>query len=306
MSFDRATLDRTIAANGPVIRVVLAEVRGSVPRGVGTAMLVWADGQSGTIGGGALEWEAVQRARRMLPGESDRQVWSLPLGPSLGQCCGGAVVLLAERYAETPAEDAFPLARPVTARGAMPTSVATAQPADARLIDGWLVEPLARPVHAVWIWGAGHVGTALAAVMAPLPDTAITWVDEPGRLPATAPEGFTLLPAPDMARAMTLAPRDAHHLVLTYSHDIDLALCHAALTHGFATCGLIGSDTKWARFRSRLRSLGHSDAQISGIDCPIGDPALGKHPQAIAVGVAARHLNRVNGRAEAPVRAGVG
>nr|MCE2749619.1 XdhC family protein [Rhodobacter sp.] len=84
----------------------------------------------------------------------------------------------------------------------------------------------------------------------------------------------------------------ADHLVLTFSHALDLELCHRLLTHGFASLGLIGSQTKRARFRSRLRALGHSDPQIARIRCPIGDPALGKHPQAIAIGVAQDILHR--------------
>ncbi|HEY0274759.1 MAG TPA: XdhC family protein, partial [Paenirhodobacter sp.] len=87
-----------------------------------------------------------------------------------------------------------------------------------------------------------------------------------------------------------LAPADARHLILTFSHALDLDLCHRLLRHGFSRCGLIGSASKWARFRSRLSALGHSDAQILRIACPIGDPTLGKHPQAIAVGVAAALL----------------
>lgn len=81
------------------------------------------------------------------------------------------------------------------------------------------------------------------------------------------------------------------HLVVTYSHALDLALCHALLGHGFAALGLIGSASKRARFRARLAALGHAPAQIDRIDCPIGDPALGKHPQAIAIGVAAALLS---------------
>jgi Xanthine and CO dehydrogenases maturation factor, XdhC/CoxF family len=69
---------------------------------------------------------------------------------------------------------------------------------------------------------------------------------------------------------------------------MDLALCHAALGRGFAFAGLIGSHSKWARFRNRLRVLGHGDAAIARICCPIGQKSLGKHPQAIAVGVAAQ------------------
>jgi xanthine dehydrogenase accessory factor len=90
---------------------------------------------------------------------------------------------------------------------------------------------------------------------------------------------------------MAHAPEAARHVILTYSHDIDLALCDAALRRGFAGCGVIGSDTKWARFRRRLAALGHAEEAIARIDCPIGDRTLGKHPQAIAVGVAAGLLS---------------
>ncbi|MEM8538326.1 MAG: XdhC family protein, partial [Pseudomonadota bacterium] len=96
----------------------------------------------------------------------------------------------------------------------------------------------------------------------------------------------TTLVAADPPRIVKHAPPDAHHLILTYSHEIDLALCHALLSHGFQSAGLIGSATKWARFRSRLAALGHEAAQISRITCPIGDPTLGKHPAEIALGVA--------------------
>ena len=85
---------------------------------------------------------------------------------------------------------------------------------------------------------------------------------------------------------MRHAPPSAEHLVLTYSHALDLEICHRLLSHGFARAGLIGSATKWARFRKRLLALGHSEVSIARITCPIGDPALGKHPQAIAIGVA--------------------
>jgi len=125
------------------------------------------------------------------------------------------------------------------------------------------------------------------ATLAPLPGLALTWVDTgPERFPDPLPEGVTTLPAPEIAAAMRLAPPGAHHLILTYSHPLDLALCDAALRHGFASAGLIGSATKRARFRSRLQQMGHGADAIARIACPIGDTTLGKHPQAIAVGVA--------------------
>jgi xanthine dehydrogenase accessory factor len=96
----------------------------------------------------------------------------------------------------------------------------------------------------------------------------------------------------DLAEAVAEAPVGSEHLVMTFSHALDLELCHRLLGHGFRSCGLIGSATKWARFRSRLEALGHQPTQIARIQCPIGDPALGKHPQTIAIGVAAAFLSR--------------
>ena len=275
MTLDRARLGAALDTHGAVARVLVADARGSVPRGVGTEMLVWADGFDGTIGGGALEWRALAVARDVLAEGAPRSL-RLPLGPSLGQCCGGSVTLVVERL------DAVP-----------PRPWARAVPGAAGPLvrDGLLVEADARPGRPVWVWGAGHVGRALAGVLAPLPALAVTVLDEPERMPPL-PGAVTPLAAADLPRAMPLAPPEAEHLILTYDHEIDLALCHAALGHGFARCGLIGSATKWARFQARLRDLGHAADAIARIDCPIGDPALGKHPQAIAVGVAARLLSQ--------------
>ena len=295
MSLDRAAIARLLAVHGPVARVVVASHQGSAPREAGAAMLVWAGGQEGTIGGGALEHEAAARARALLGGGGP-EVARLPLGPALGQCCGGAVTLVFERFtpdtlAAIPESGAY--ARPVLPMaGAMPLAIHKAL-ARARgegvvavhLSQGWFIEPIAQPRRQIWIWGAGHVGRALVDVLRPLPDFALTWVDFAPERFAPAP-GVTLRHAPNPADLVTLAPRRAEHLILTYSHALDLDLCHRLLGHGFASAGLIGSASKWARFQSRLRGLGHDLESIERITCPIGDPALGKHPQAIAIGVA--------------------
>lgn len=298
MSFDLAALRAAVAAHGRVARVVVAEVMGSAPREVGAAMLVWPGGQAGTIGGGALELMASREALAR-PGLRRHA-----LGPGLGQCCGGAVVLLTEVH------DAASVAalegQEVIARGPgdMPLAVrrlldqarGRGLPPAPRLVQGWMVEPVQPPRDPVWIWGAGHVGRALVAVLAPLPDLALSWVDTgPERFPDAVPEDVTVLPAADPLRLVPHAPPQAAHLVLTYSHELDLQICHALLGHGFGFAGLIGSDSKWARFCSRLRALGHADAQISRICCPIGQKSFGKHPQAIAIGVAAQLVRRQKG-----------
>ena len=338
--FDLTALAQALATHGRVARVVIAAHDGSSPREVGAAMLVWGDslkngGQSGTVGGGALEFEAAAKARGLLAARppapslthaggrgpvapvTDRSaVHSAPpsplvgdglsggaactdrvaLGPSLGQCCGGAVTLWSEVFDALPVPEAGVIAR---GPGDMPLAVkrllAAARgqgirPATA-LVQGWLVEPVAELDRQVWVWGAGHVGRALVSVLAPLPGIAVTWVDVAAeRFPEVVPDNVTVVPASDPALLADHAPDGAEHLILTYSHALDLELCHRLLNRGFRSCGLIGSATKWARFRSRLKALGHEASEIGRIRCPIGDPSLGKHPQAIAVGVAAELL----------------
>lgn len=240
------------------VTITVLRVQGSAPRDVGTTMQVFAVGQNGTIGGGALEWEATALAREMLNQSQPDMQRVMPLGPDLGQCCGGTVTL--------------GFVRGETA-----------------------IQP---PQPPLWIWGAGHVGRAILAVMAPFDDRTITVVDTTmDRMPKELPQDVIPLVASDPVRVVQHAPTDADHLILTYSHDIDLALCDALLRHRFGSVGLIGSDTKWARFRRRLHAMGHTSEQIARIACPIGDPALGKHPQAIALGVATAMLTtqRVKG-----------
>lgn len=299
MGFNLKGLEQAVACHGRVVRVVIATVQGSSPRDVGAAMLVWKDGQSGTIGGGALEYQAAGAARAM---SGKARLTQHSLGPDLGQCCGGAVQLLAEVYdaeAVRMLANTEVVARPVGPQTEMPLAVkrvlATARAQGrapiAQLLQGWMIEPIAKPERALWIWGAGHVGRAFVDVMAPLPELAITWVDTGlERFPADIPANVAVLPAVNPLDLVRHAPVDAQHLIVTYSHALDLELCHALLGHGFGFTGLIGSKSKWARFRGRLRALGHSEGQIARITCPIGDPELGKHPTAIAIGVATELL----------------
>ena len=297
MSLDLAYLARA-AAHGPFVRVLVAAVQGSTPREAGAEMLVWPDRTEGTIGGGQLEFEAIARARSTPTARAER----IPLGPAMGQCCGGAVTLT---YEPMDAGSIAKIDEPFHARPLgnpeMPLGVRRAL-ARARdrgetpplLIENWLIEPVAPARLPLWVWGAGHVGRAIVSTLAPLPDLALNWLDTGADRFPTLPHGVTQMIAENPAHLATLAPRHAHHLILTYSHALDLELCHRLLDHGFASCGLIGSVTKWARFRKRLSVLGHSDAQISRIACPIGDPTLGKHPQAIAIGVAGTLLRELS------------
>jgi xanthine dehydrogenase accessory factor len=307
MGFDRDGTRRLAALHGPVIRVVVAEIAGSTPREVGAAMVVWKDGQEGTIGGGTLEHEATLAARKMLAEGGAARVDRMPLGPTLGQCCGGSVTLLHERWDEAglAALDGPVVARALPGKATeMPLAVkrllararGEGTSATARVVQGWFVEPIARPKRELWVWGAGHVGRAIVTTMAALPDLRITWVDTAADRFPDLPDGVVQRIAANPADLVAEAPANAEHLVLTFSHALDLELCHRLLGHGFARLGLIGSATKWARFRSRLQALGHPAERILRIDCPIGRVEYGKHPQAIAIGVAAEFLERGRAR----------
>ena len=233
------------------IFVEVTATRGSAPRDAGTAMQITLDSIDGTIGGGALVHQAIAHARRLLAEGRFEDSQTLPLGPGLGQCCGGAVSL---RYTTAP--------RPLDAAPPLP------------LPDVQSDTPL-------WLWGAGHIGRAVVAACPPRA-FAITWIDSArDRFPDHVPPRVAITPTADMPRLAVHAPQNAHHLIFTYSHDIDLALCAALLKRGAETVGLIGSDTKKSRFSRRLRNMG---LDPSGIICPIGDKSLGKLPAQIAHG----------------------
>lgn len=303
MGFDVSELQEAVANHGTVVRVVIAAIRGSSPREVGASMLVWKDGQSGSIGGGTLEFEAVKTAR--AGGRTGLSHHAL--GPELGQCCGGAVSLLKEVYdpAAIADLDEDVIARRVSGPDTAPMSVkrlltqARGQgiAPEPQLIDGWMIEPVHHPKRSLWIWGLATLGVHWFRCSLLVPDVQITWVDtSESRFPKDVPDGVITVPAANPAELVQHAPSAAEHLIVTYSHTLDFELCHRLLGQEFAFAGLIGSKTKWARFRSRLAALGHTAPRIADINCPIGDPALGKHPQMIAVGVAASLLRPVQTR----------
>ncbi len=300
---DLRDLAEATARHGTVVRITVADHKGSTPRETGTSMIVSRTATIGTIGGGNLEFEATRRARAMLENGPQAAILRQALGPMLKQCCGGAVTLVSEVFDQSrlamaqelsgasgfwarPIEDAFAPMPGALARALKRAAETGTLPAT-QLQGGWLVEPTRQFRRQVYIYGAGHVGRALACVLAPLPGFQTALVDlraeQFADLPASIDKHWNTQPTEVMAKASA----DAIHIIMTPEHDFDLELCHQALKQECGMIGLIGSRTKWARFKSRLAALGHEPAQIARITCPIGDPALGKNPQAIAIGVAA-------------------
>lgn len=270
-----ADLITAIEAEGRAAVVMVAEAKGSVPREAGAAMLVTPSRTAGTIGGGTVEHRAVAHAREML-GEADPspEILDFPLGPALDQCCGGHMRVAFAAF------DAGDLDRLQAAPG---------------LLSLWEGGPLMRDetvTRPILIYGAGHVGTALARALAPLP-FAVRWID--ARLdafPADVPAGVETVATPLPEAEAETAPADALHVVLTHSHALDMEIVGAIMARGdFAYCGLIGSATKKALFLRRLRERGIPEARLARLTCPIGVPGLSdKRPGVIAASVAVQLL----------------
>ena len=290
-----AARDR-IGRDGAVVRASLVSVRGSAPREAGAMMLITARDIWQTIGGGTLEYEVMAKARAMLAapaGPWHRQVISAALGPDMGQCCGGHVKVLLERF---DAAEAAELAGLVACRRLAHPLAGTASPVEAGDAEIGLtadrsafVAPVAQPGRPLFLYGAGHIGRALAPYLVAL-QLDLHWVDiEDARFPADLPAGMTRLVAADPVVIAAHAPTDAIHLVITHNHALDEALCHRILSGaGFARLGLIGSATKAARFRARLAKAGITPAALDRLVCPVGLPQItGKHPARVALSIAA-------------------
>jgi xanthine dehydrogenase accessory protein XdhC len=255
-----SALHELLARGEPAVLVEVAALKGSAPREAGARMLVTARAIHGTIGGGRLEWEATLRARTLLEGNEPSALLEVPLGPEIGQCCGGFVSLRLRR-----ADDAL--------RAELE---AIEQAEDEKL-------PL------VLLFGAGHVGKALASALAPLP-LRVRWIDgRAGEFPDPPIPGPEVVISERALAAVDAAPAGASYLVLTHSHALDSMVCAAVLQRGdFAYLGLIGSRTKRARFERGFRDLGIPEDRIARLVCPIGGNRIkDKRPAVIAAMTAA-------------------
>ena len=263
----------------PAVLVVVAAVRGSVPREVGAWMAVFAQTEPqtepqtlGTVGGGQLEFDAVRHAISLMQNGAalGLTLRRYALGPTLGQCCGGDVQLSFE-----------------------PVSAADIAPLRQRL------QPVHQPVA---LFGGGHVGQALVRVLAELPFT-LRWIDSRGEVfPRDVPAHVVCEHSDPVQRAVPLLPAGARVLVMSFSHAEDLDVVAACLLRqrqqaDLPFVGLIGSRTKWASFRQRLLARGFTEKELAQINCPIGVPGvLGKQPEVIAVAVAAQLLQTLASR----------
>ena len=243
----------------PAVLVTVDSIVGSTPREAGARMIVTAEGLYGTIGGGNLEYQACGIARDQIElGEADG-LRRFPLGAGLGQCCGGLVNLMFERIGAD--SDWLELAR------------------EADLIE-------------LFLFGAGHVGSAVVRALRDLP-LRVHWIDtRDGMLPDEPPAGVDAICTDTPEAEIDSAPANSYFLVMTHDHALDQRLCEQILARDdFTYFGLIGSRAKRRNFETRMRRRGIDARKFARMNCPIGIGGISsKQPAQIAISVAAEIL----------------
>ena len=237
----------------PCVLVTIIEERGSTPRNAGSKMVVSRERLYDTIGGGHLEYKAQAIAREMLENRvRETRLERFSLGASLGQCCGGATVLL--------------------------------------------FEPMGQPQAHIAVFGAGHVGRALVPLLASLP-CKVRWIDSrDNEFPEQIPAGVEKVVNDEVVDEVENMPAGSYFIVMTHNHQLDLELTAAILERNdFTYYGLIGSNSKRAKFENRLRDRGFQPETVQRMRCPMGiSEVKGKLPVEIAVSIAGEVIATYN------------
>lgn len=260
-------LYRFLEGGGDAVLVEVVEALGSTPREAGAWMVVTAKDTLGTIGGGQLEFLCIKRAREAIASGETVAALDIPLGPEIGQCCGGRVSVSLMRI------DAS-VAKMLRERAARELGLQTS----------------------VYVFGAGHVGNALGQALSLLPFRTLL-VDNRAEEIAKVPAGVEAKHiAVQEAVVRDARPRSVF-VVMTHDHGLDFLIAQEALARGDAAyVGMIGSKTKRATFKSWLRDMGYDQGLIEGLTMPIGGSDVDdKRPEVIAALTAAEIIRATAG-----------
>ena len=301
---------------GPLVEVVVTQVAGSAPTAVGDSLYLGASGWRGSVGGGAIE-EALKTRAVTCREQGIGAVVEFSLNSEHDQCCGGrvaAIICPIPPAAEPWLQQDLPRLygwdhreRPrlmgawwqgrwhPAAADPIPDPAVPEWPAGLRVAQsGTYFWKRAAIRHPLWLFGAGHVSAAIAAFACRLGydvsvfDTRLEW-NNAERFPPGATRHIAAMPPAED----TSPPPSA--LVMTHSHGLDFAITTALLARPIDYLGVIGSRTKAALFRKRLRDHGYGDKELAKLHMPMGFPGLGKKPYEVAVAVLAELLQRRQG-----------
>ena len=278
--------------DGEAVFVSVVSTQGSAPREAGTWMAVFAKNLVGTIGGGHVEFEASKQAREFLSRRDDLEPFEqrYVLGTNLGQCCGGVMTLRYEKYSTVGNK---------YAGYSLKTYINSAE-------ESALNDPGSQSRQQIALFGGGHVGKAIVRILETLP-MQVMWVDSRDEIfPTEVPHNVVTEYSDPVQGAVNGLPSGSHVLIMSFSHAEDLDIVASCLQRqrdkgDLPFIGLIGSKTKWATFKHRLKNRGFTEQVLNHVTCPIGiDGIKGKEPEVIAVAVAAQLLQTSLHKASLP------
>lgn len=298
--------------NTPFVLVTIGAVTGSSPRETGAKMLITDTDVLGTIGGGNIEYFAIEKAKTILNTGMDNTLeeHKTPLTPKFDQCCGGLVQIIFEKvnpktslwfreFVETVCKNHQAwLITDIRQKQRFIETVIETEPSKQNPNSAWLtkqstlIEPILNTALPIYLFGTGHVGKAIIRQLQHL-DVEITAVDSrQDQIPNDIQPNVRIILSDDWPSFVKNAPSNAYFLVLTHSHKLDYQIAEAILkrnSHHYF--GLIGSKTKKIRFQRQLTSSGMSESKLESMTCPIGLPEIkGKTPEVIAASVIAQIL----------------
>ena len=246
-----------------IIKAKLISTEGSVPRNSGTFMLITSKYLFGSIGGGQLEYTIIEKAKKILKENisEKNQILNIPLGPSIGQCCGGYVQVEITKYKN----------------------------GNQSLKNEKI---LISKSDNIYIFGAGHIGQELSKKSIDLEFNVHLIDSRNNYLKMLKEKKVTPIYVEFPWMLIKNLPQKSYYIVLTHSHDYDFKIINEILNiNSFQFIGLIGSKTKMKRFSNRLIKLGHNQSIINNVECPIGLKNISsKKPAEIAIAIIGRLL----------------
>ncbi len=257
-------LSKNISFNKKIVKAKIIEVKGSSPNNLDDIILISTDTIFGTIGGGNLEYLVIDAARKLIDNNIANKVMSIPLGPGIGQCCGGYVQVKLSLHSNS--KDALK---------------------NENFVNN--VKPN------LYVFGSGHIGQALISKLENINFNTFIIDSREDYLRMTNIKNVNYLLSKKPWEIVSKLEDNSYFIVLTHSHDYDLKILNEILKKNNIFVGLIGSLTKKKRFYKRLIDNGYNKSIVEKIECPIGiDIGNSKDPNEIAFSIITRIISIKN------------
>ena len=251
-------LNKELIYRKNIVKVKITNIKGSAPTKVNDIMLISLESIYGTIGGGNLEHLVIKESHNLLTKDIKKKKLNVPLGPGIGQCCGGYVEL-----------------------------VLTLHKNSIEAIKGETA--MKKKKNNLYVFGAGHIGQSLISYVKDLDFNTFVIDSREEFLNMNNYKNINYLLSKEPWRIINRLEKNSYYVILTHSHDYDFKILNEILKKNFVFAGLIGSNTKKRRFNKRFIDNGHRKELINKIECPIGIKiGASKDPTEIAFSIISR------------------